>query len=196
MKYSQEELNQILLSKPLNEFYFAILENREKPLTNEEFEKIISRDDNVYNGVSKEEVDDISNLLQEDEMLKNYSKDIMKIFYSFARIRELAIITMIDDDVYNIGNIEFVDLKSKKIINYDNFENYYNDKNARIRFFTPEEEPSIKQNTVLVDVDDESFIYAYEKAHINQKESEDLTSSFLTEVKGKTNTLKKINRNK
>ena len=113
MKYSQEELNQILLSKPLNEFYFAILENREKLLTNEEFEKIISRDDNVYNEVSKEEVDNISNLLQKDEMLKKYSKDIMKVLYSFARIRQLAIITMIDDDVYNIGNIEFVDLKSK-----------------------------------------------------------------------------------
>ncbi len=40
MNYSQEELNQILLSKPLNEFYFAIIENRGEPLTDEEYEKI------------------------------------------------------------------------------------------------------------------------------------------------------------
>lgn len=32
-KYSQEELDQILLSKKINEFYLAIIENRQELLT-------------------------------------------------------------------------------------------------------------------------------------------------------------------
>ena len=39
-KYTQEELNQILLSKPLNEFYLAIIENRQELLTDEEYDEI------------------------------------------------------------------------------------------------------------------------------------------------------------
>ena len=46
----------------------------------------------------------------------------------------------------------------------------------------------IIQNSVLLDVDDESNIYAYEKEHIHQKESEDLTNNFINEF----NTKKKI----
>ena len=39
-KYSQEELDQILLSKKLNEFYLAIIENRQELLTAEEYEEM------------------------------------------------------------------------------------------------------------------------------------------------------------
>lgn len=43
-QYSQEELNQILLSKPLNEFYLAVIENREDFLSDEEYEKMNRKD--------------------------------------------------------------------------------------------------------------------------------------------------------
>ncbi len=122
--------------------------------------------------------------------------DLMKMIYSLASIRHMAIITMVDDEVYDIANVEFVDLKRNKIVHYDNFANYYDETNARIRFFTPEEEPQLKQKTVLVDVDDESFVYAYEKDHVNQKENEDLTSSFFVAIKGKLHILsRKPNNN-
>lgn len=188
MNYSQEEFNQILLSKPLNEFYLAIIENRGEILTDEEFDKI-TKIAAVYTGVSKEKIDSISEIFQ--EKLNKVAPDIniMKFIYSFAQIRHMAIITVIDDEVYDIGCPEFVDLKRNKIIHFDNLTNYYDETNARIRFFTPEEEPQIKQKTVLLDIDDESIIYAYEKAHIQQRENEDLTSSFFTEVKGKPYTL-------
>ena len=42
-----------------------------------------------------------------------------------------------------------------------------------------------------MDVDDESLIQAYEKAHVRQSESKDLTSDFITEFKGKSYTLKR-----
>lgn len=189
MNYSQDEFNQILLSKQLNEFYLAIIEHRESLLTDEEYEEITRKNDNVYTGVAKEEIDILSEKLQENEMLKEFEPDLMKVIYSLAQIRQMVILTMIDDEVYDIANAKFVDLKSNKIIHFDNFTNYYDETNARVRFFTPEEEPELQKKTVLVDVDDESIVQAYEKAHVNQEENEDLTSSFFAEVKRKPYTI-------
>ena len=89
------------------------------------------------------------------------------------------------------GAIASKNLKRNKIIRFDNLTTLYNESNARVRYFTPEEEPRLTQRTVLVDVDDESIIQAYENEHIHQEESEDLTSDFFTEVKGKPYTLKR-----
>ena len=43
-KYSQEELDQILLSKKLNEFYLAIIENRQELLSDEEIGRASCRE--------------------------------------------------------------------------------------------------------------------------------------------------------
>lgn len=189
-KYSQEELDQILLSKKLNEFYLAIIENRQELLTDEEYDEIARRDKNFY-GDNKEEVEDLLKKVQADERLKNFVPDLMRVMYSLAQVRHLAILTMIDDDVYDIGSAKFEDLKRNKIVHFDNLTTLYNEVNARVRYFTSEEEPQLTQKTVLIDVDDESIIQAYEDAHIHQKVSKDLTSSFFTEVKGKQYTLKR-----
>lgn len=193
MNYSQEEFNQILLSKQLNEFYLAVIENRGELLTDEEYEKITRRDDNVYTGVSKGEIDSFVGKFQATGKSKGFMSNLMKLIYSFAQIRHIAILTTIDDEVYDIANAEFVDLKRNKIVHYDNFANYYDETNARIRFFIPEEEPRLQQKTVLVAVDDESIIRIYEKTHINQGNSEDLTNIFFAEVKGKPYTLSRNN---
>lgn len=189
-KYSQEELDQILLSKKLNEFYLAIIENRQELLSDEEYEEIVRRDKTIY-GDNKEEVEDLINIVQTDEHLKNFAPNLMRIMYSLAQVRHLAILTMVDDNVYDIGSAKFENLKRNKIIHFDNLTTLYDESNARVRYFTPEEEPQLTQRIVLVDVDDESIIHAYENAHIHQEESEDLTSDFFTEVKGKSYTLKR-----
>ena len=54
-KYSQEELGPILLSKKSNEFYLALIENKQELLSDEEFEGIVRRDKTIY-GNNKEEV--------------------------------------------------------------------------------------------------------------------------------------------
>ena len=190
-KYSQEELDQILLSKKLNEFYLAIIENRqEEMLSDEEYEKI-SNGNNVYYGDNKDEVDDLFNKIQTEEHLKGFAPELMKFVYSLAQIRHMAILTIIDDEVYDIASAKFEDLIRNKVIHYDNLSNYYNETNARVRYFTPEEEPQLTQKTVLLDLDDESIVYEYENAHAHQDSSEDLTNDFFTEVKGKPYTLKR-----
>ena len=189
-KYSQEELDQILLSKKLNEFYLAIIENRQELLTDEEYEEISRRNKIIY-GDNKDEAEDLFKKVETDERLKDFAPDLMRVIFSLAQVRHLAILTMIDADVYDIGSAKFENLKRNKIVHFDNLTTLYNESNARVRYFTPEEEPQLTQRTVLVDVDDESIIQAYEDAHIHQEESEDLTNDFFTEVKGKPYTLKR-----
>jgi len=189
-KYSQEELDQILLSKKLNEFYLAIIENRQELLTDEEYEEISRRNKIIY-GDNKDEAEDLFKKVETDERLKDFAPDLMRVIFSLAQVRHLAILTMIDADVYDIGSAKFENLKRNKIVHFDNLTTLYNESNARVRYFTPEEEPRLTQRTVLVDVDDESIIQAYENEHIHQEESEDLTSDFFTEVKGKPYTLKR-----
>ena len=188
-KYTQEELNQILLSKPLNEFYLAIIENRQELLTDEEYDEITKKEKIIY-GDNKDEVEALFKKIETDKHTKDFSSNLIKLVYSLAQIRHMAILTTIGDDVYDIGSAKFEDLKRNKIIHYDNLTNYYNETNARIKIFTPEEEPQLQQKTVLVDVDDESIIQAYENSHIYQEESEDLTNSFFDETRKKTYTLK------
>ena len=187
--YLQEELNQILLSKKLNEFYLAIIENRQELLSDEEYEEIVRNDKNIY-GDNKEQVKDLINKVQTDKHLKNIAPNLMRIIFSLAQVRYLAILTMIDDNVYDIANTKFLDLRRKKIIHFDNFTSLYDESNARVRCYTPDEEPRLKQKTVLIDVDDVSIIQAYENAYISQEGSEDLTSDFFNEVNGKSYTLK------
>ena len=189
-KYSQEELDQILLSKKLNEFYLAIIEHRLELLTDEEYEEI-SRIDITFYGDNKDEAEDLFKKVETDERLKDFAPVLMRIMYSLAQVRHLAVLTMIGDDVYNIGSAKFEDLKRNKIIHFDNLTNFYDESNARVRYFTPEEEPQLTQRTVLLDIDDESMVQSYENAHIHQEISEDLTSDFFTEVKGKPYTLKR-----
>ena len=181
-KYSQEELDQILLSKKLNEFYLAIIEKRQELLTDEEYEAI-SRNSTI-DGDNKDEVEDLIKTIKTDEHLKDFSDVFMRIMYSLAQVRYLTILTMIDDDVYDIGSTRFEDFKRNKIIHFDNLTTLYDESNARVRYATPEEDPSLKKRTVLVDLDDESIFYAYKNKYIHQEESEDLTKDFLTEVKG------------
>ena len=189
-KYSQEELDQILLSKKLNEFYLAIIENRLELLTDEEYEEI-SRIDKTFYGDNKDKAEDLFKQFETDERLKDFAPVLMRIMYNLAQVRHLAVLTMIGDDVYNIGSAKFEDLKRNKIIHFDNLTNFYDESNARVRYFTPEEEPQLTQRTVLLDIDDESIVQSYENAHIHQETSEDLTSDFFTEVKGKPYTLKR-----
>ena len=178
------------LSKKLNEFYLAIIENRQELLSDEEYEEIVKKDKTIY-GDKKEGVKDLINKVQTNEHLKNFAPDLMRVILSLAQVRHLAILTMVDDDVYDIGSAKFENLKRNKIVHFDNLTTLYNESNARVRDFTPEEEPKLTQGTVLVDVDDESIIKAYENEHIHQEESEDLTSDFFTEIKGKPYTLKR-----
>ena len=104
-------------------------------------------------------------------------------------------------EVYDIANHVFVDLKRNKIVHYDNIVNYYNNSNARLRLVTPgetselEEVAYLKHAAVYLDLDDFSNFDNYKQVHINQDESEDLTSNFFSQVKRKSYTLSRKHSN-
>ena len=189
-KYSQTELNQILLTKNLNEFYLTIVENRNEILTDEEYDEMLKREV-VIDEELPESVNKLINEIKTNEELKQVGPDLMKIIYGFLQIRHLAILTMIDGDAYDIANAKYEDLKRNKIICFDNLTKFFNDANARVKIFTPEDAPMLTENLALLDVDDTTIIQTYEDEHIKQDASEDLTAEFLNKVLGKTRTLKK-----
>lgn len=189
-KYTQEELEQILLSKKLDEYYFAVIEHRDELLTEEEYDELLKRD-KVINSDDQEGVEKLFNKIQTDKRFKNYASELMRAIYSFAQIRYVAILTMVDDEVYNIGEAKYFDLKRNKIIRYDNMTSFYDESNARVRYFTPEEVPGLSKKTLLMDVDDESIYQAYETKYVNQKENDDLSGEFIKEFRKKPNTLRR-----
>lgn len=192
--YSQKEINQILLTKKLNDFYLVIMENRSVCLTDTEYEEIINSD--IQYGENKEYLENFVKTIKNDEDLKILAPEMEKLLYSFARIRHLCILTMINEEFYDIANITFVDLKRNKVVHYDNLTAYYNETNARIRCFTKKEESALLEDTVLLDVDNLSIITKYEDTYLNQEESEDLTLKFINEVKENDYTLKRNKKQK
>lgn len=193
-EYSQDEINQILLSKPLDEFYLAIVENRQGLITESEY-STIKNGDQIICGQNKDDILDLFNMIQTTEPLKYYSSDLMRAMYSLAQVRHMSILTIIGDEVYDICNARFENLKRNKIIHYDNLTNYYNETNARIKAFTPQEYSQLTQNTVLIDVDDVGIIKKYENDHLYQNISDDLTTSFFRQVKGRSYALEKEEEN-
>ena len=102
MDYSQEELNQILLSKPLNAFYLAIIEHRGELLTDEEFAKTLC----------KKEVIAVLNSFKHDNLFYggfismnshgtscalNFSDDVLEI--PFAKVVNESVIQCYKDNV-------------------------------------------------------------------------------------------------
>lgn len=191
-EYSKEELERKLLEKNLEDFYLVTIENRQQLLTEEEYDAIVKNSAIVGDNV--DEVEDLIDKVKNDKRMKGYTDDFLRAMYSWASIRHLAIVTMIDDEVYDIGNIQFIDLKRNKIVHFDRFTDFYSKDNARLKYFTPEEEPRLTEKTLLMDVDDESIIMAYEDAYVKQGDSTDLTRKFFDEIKEKAN--QKIKENK
>lgn len=191
-EYSKEELERKLLEKNLEDFYLVTIENRQQLLTEEEYDAIVKNGAIVGDNV--DEVEDLIDKVKNDKRMKGYTDDFLRAMYSWASIRHLAIVTMIDDEVYDIGNIQFIDLKRNKIVHFDRFTDFYSKDNARLKYFTPEEEPHLTEKTLLMDVDDESIIMAYEDAYVKQGDSNDLTREFFDEIKEKAN--QKIKENK
>jgi hypothetical protein len=184
----KKEEEKKLLEKNLNDFYLVVIEKRDNILTECEYKEL--KDRCIYTD-KDEEVEELFRKIQLNERIKKYKDDIKRIIFSFAQIRHLGVVTIIDNQVYDIANLKFVDLQREKIISFENLTTIYNEDNARLKYCTKEDEPQLEEATVLLDVDDENIILNYEKEHVRQKESNDLTSKFLKEVNGYTYTLKK-----
>ncbi len=188
MNYTQEEIDNIVLSKNLNEFYFAIIENRKEELTDKEYNRIKKNYDIVPNE-GKETADKIFDFFKGigDSSLLD---EVQKLLFSFSRIRHIAVLTIVGDEAYDIIANDFEDLKRNKIVRYNKVTDLYNESNARVRYYEAGEEPGITKKCTLLDVDDPSLIDDYCDKYLNKDEENDLTYDFFYENLGKKFTLK------
>jgi hypothetical protein len=74
-KYTQKEINQILLNKKLNQFYFAMLKQRQEILTDEELSRFLNSGI-TYTGGNKLEEKIADKIMRSDKFSK-FIKNIM-----------------------------------------------------------------------------------------------------------------------
>ena len=188
-KYSKKELDEILLSKKIDDFYFAILEVKNDNLTEDEMSKLIDSAILVPDTEDKELSGEFSELMK-DELARMLAGMVLKAFSNYGVTRRMAILTMVDDDVYNICRPGFIDLSKEKIIRYDKLTDYYKEDEIEIRMFSKEEDPDLEDDEVSMVFYDDSVACEYEE-NVQQKENEDLTLEFLIDAKDKPFTKRK-----
>ena len=189
-KYSKKELDEILLSKKIDDFYFAILEIKNDNLTEEEMSELIDKSILVPDVEDKELSNEFDELMK-NELARMIAGAVLKAFSNCGVARRMAILTMVDDEVYNVCRPGFIDLSKEKIIRFDKVTDYYKEDEIEFRIFTKEEDPDLEQDEVLMGFYDETAVCEYEKNNIQQNESEDLTLDFLIDAKDKPFTKRK-----
>lgn len=193
MEHISEELDEILLGKRLDEFYFAILEKKLTTRMAENGLEELNSKDAKFIGVPKEEVDGLYQEIMETKgkFADKIAGAVMQLLYVTAKTRQSAIITVVDGKVYNIATTtgpELVDLEKYKIVNYENLTSFYDDSTCKIRYFTAEDDSRIKGRIVQLDTTDDSIIDKYEETAVRQKSSKDLTHEFFIEATNKEKT--------
>ena len=187
-EYSQEEINEILLSKSLDEFYMAIVQKKDNPfeetypiyspsLLDEESKEMMNRVNEAEKQIANYEANGMLKDMVEG-MLANL-KDFM---WATAKLKAEMIITMIEDQVYSLSTRSFLDLDSWEILHYEPVTNYYDDTNVRIKICTPEEDPNLCEDCVVLDGDDDSYYNQYGDEMLARRDLSDVTEDFLREV--------------
>lgn len=186
-EYSQEEINEILLSKSLDEFYMAIVQKKDNP--SDETYPIYSP------SLLDEESKEMMNRVNEAEklaadydasgMLAGILSTLKDFMWSTAKLKAEMIITMIGDQLYSLSERSFLDLNSWEILHYEPVTNYYDDTNVRIKICTPEEDPNLCEDCVVLDGDDASYYNQYGDEMLARRDLSDVTADFLREVSQK-----------
>ena len=126
----------------------------------------------------------------EVDFVKKIATNLLKQFPCLGTARRDALITMVDDDIYNMGSpTEKIDLSKERIVRYDNVTKYYDPSTARFKLVTPSEEPRIKEATVLLETDDDVDEVNYFQ-YATGEGFTDVTAEFIAEVKGRQYTKK------
>ena len=192
-EYTQDEINEIILEKPLDDFYFAIIEVRPE-ITDETLEFIL-KGENIR-------IDD-----ENDRALEKYKKDLMgirlmyrnglitkdklkKMFSKMYIEKYFGIITMIDGKLYNTFESSFLNLDNITVLNYQNVTNYYNNSDAEVVLVSKEELGEEFENDIAtLWFRNAKYCYAYQNYYLPLKYDCDLTSELISEMKSK-----KVNR--
>ena len=193
--YTTEEINDILLSKNLNDYYFAILSRKPLNFTKKDYTERIQHNPFIPKDV-KEALEEISSIdLGGKSLLKEKLEELKyKLLGLCVKENRWGIITVINGRIYDTVTSEFIDPEKFLIGRYENITNFCSEDNARPKLFHPgDEDLELTCDTVLLDFDDLSTLEKYGETYIKTEYFEDLAPRFIEEYNtSKKYTTKKI----
>ena len=180
--YTTEEINEIILNKNVEDFYFVILQiRRDALLTADELEESNSLSNTIRE--TKRKLDSMVSVCC--MIYGNMTEAEMREYlYSQAAINYMAVIIKLNDNLlYDCKNMEYVDLDKTMVVDYANANCYYDNDNARAGLVTPEENENLTKAVATLRMDDLSEYEEYKKrAYTADYTSEDLTDEFVKEI--------------
>lgn len=175
--YTTNELNEILLGKKVEDFYMIITsEIHDEFPSEEEAEQFLSNGE--ISPETQDRMNEVSNTLE--ELFGCGTSDINRFLAAFAECRHRRVVVMVDDMLYDVASLMFVDLTKERVLRYDPLSDLYNNENCRPMVFPPEKLGGlVSEPSVTLDYDDLSQFDQY-KDHINDiyDESLDLRNEF------------------
>ena len=177
-EYFQDEINEIVMSKDISEFYVAIIDS--KRMSDEElYDTLISK------ATSEEEIEELKDLYNSAKVLKISLYDLFCELIGQTNEKSLAILTMIDDRIYNVPKGRFLDTDKNKIIHYEPLSNYLDSDQFSFTVVDAGSIPEIiTEDTALLAVTREQaeILKNYYEKNSKQEKSYDLTEDFIEEA--------------
>ena len=176
-EYFQDEINEIVMSKDISEFYIAIIDS--KRMSDEElYDTLISK------ATSEEEIEELKDLYNSAKVLKISLYDLFCELMGQSNEKSLAILTMIDDRIYNVPKGGFLDTDKTQIIHYEPLNNYIDYNQFSFTVVDAGINPEITEDTVLLAVTREQseILKNYYEKNSKQEEEYDLTEDFIEEA--------------
>lgn len=171
-EYTQQELNEILLTKTVEDLYFI-----KSDLKNNPTEKISAEELLKAFGDSKEVQALQSTLLKKQNEVKN---DDAKNKTHFITGR---FVVKIDDRIYDIISSSFIDLNEERIVYYEKLSNHFSNQNCRIVVYKPEDlYYMIKDPIITIQFYSDEAMYYFDKIMLEQTIFEDKTEEFKKEI--------------
>jgi len=185
-KYTRQELNEILLSKRVEDFYFVIAQELKDEFPTEE-----RANEMLTNAKMSEDTE--KNLVETSEGISKLlpgfdAGDINRLLLLFCEVNHMAVITKIgENQLYDVSTLRFIDLEKEKIVRFDRMVNYYNNDNARPLLFPAEELQGLaSEPSVTIDYDDVANFQEYRKHAYESYQDIDITDEFIKTI-GLTN---------
>ena len=178
--YTNEQLNEILLTKKVEDFYFVITQDiRDELLSEEEASRMLQEGE--MSDETKNNLNETSDALTSLFGLGN--SDITRLLASLCDVNHFRVVVRIDNLLYDVSRVSFVDLSKEKVVRFDSLSKYYNNDNCRPMLFPVEAFKGLTtEPSVTLDYDDLEENYKYQKFAYDDYTGIDLTEEFKKEI--------------
>lgn len=181
-KYTRQELNEILLSKKVEDFYLCISQEIRNDFPSEEETNEMLENCKMSNETSENwaEVSDAFSQL----FTGVGASDLNRLLLALSDVNHKPVIVKLDDEtLYDVSTFRYIDLNKEKIVRFNNLSEFYTNENARPLLFQPDRLGGlVDEPSVTVDYDDLTALEDYEKYAFQSYDGVDLTEEFIKTI--------------